>query len=323
MPFLKTSGNTFLSINYLKEILDGTSLPDNVVLGSNSTVIDAGDFAAGKTAILGGVKGDVDNSGTLTLTGEGAANNVLVQGGVINDGTLNFQNGCITSGLIHSGTVIITGNAILNVDFTNTSNTNVQNTTFTAMGNTTLGGGTLRITNAHLDNNIANASAAFLHNLSSGIDGYIITEQNFYTVLGVGDRAYAENLFIQSGYAWGTGVTVALFIATPQTLASGGSIMVDGSKAGLTAVSARGAMHAVTAAVNIHDKENGLNAGDLQAKSSASMSGVNATIEKETTNVDGFAFNGGVGFDLAHADNGVSVGLNYTLQASEHETGIC
>ncbi len=62
-------------------------------------------------------------------------------------------------------------------------------------------------------------------------------------------------------------------------------------------------------------------AGDLNAKTKASMPGVATSMDIEMQNVDGFAFNGGLGIDLANADNGISLGLNYNLQASEHETG--
>ncbi len=61
-------------------------------------------------------------------------------------------------------------------------------------------------------------------------------------------------------------------------------------------------------------------AGELDARSVTSIPGVAGSAEYSMKSVDGFAFNGGVGFDLAHKDNGVSVGVNYNVQASEHET---
>ncbi len=60
--------------------------------------------------------------------------------------------------------------------------------------------------------------------------------------------------------------------------------------------------------------------GDMSANTVSSMPSVAGSTEFEMSNVDGFAFNGGVGFDLAN-DSGFSVGLNYNLLASEHETG--
>ncbi len=47
---------------------------------------------------------------------------------------------------------------------------------------------------------------------------------------------------------------------------------------------------------------------------------MSGSTEYTMQNVDGFAFNGGLGFDFVH-DGGLSFGLNYNLQASEHETG--
>ncbi len=61
-------------------------------------------------------------------------------------------------------------------------------------------------------------------------------------------------------------------------------------------------------------------AGDLHATSVSSIPGVSGSTEYTMKNVDGFAFNGGIGFDVAH-QGGLSFGLNYNLQASEHETG--
>ncbi len=62
-------------------------------------------------------------------------------------------------------------------------------------------------------------------------------------------------------------------------------------------------------------------AGELDAKSHTSFTGVGGAAEYELQNVDGFAFNGGLGFELANEEKGISLGLNYSLQASEHETG--
>ncbi len=61
-------------------------------------------------------------------------------------------------------------------------------------------------------------------------------------------------------------------------------------------------------------------AGDLEAHTTTTAPGVIGSVDYSMQNVDGFAFNGGLGFDLAHKDNGVSFGLNYNIQTSEHET---
>ncbi len=61
-------------------------------------------------------------------------------------------------------------------------------------------------------------------------------------------------------------------------------------------------------------------AGDFDTVSRTAFTGVPGTLELEMQNVDGFAFNGGLGFELANKETGVSLGLNYNLQAGEKET---
>ncbi len=58
-------------------------------------------------------------------------------------------------------------------------------------------------------------------------------------------------------------------------------------------------------------------AGDLGAISKASIPGVSGAAELEMQNVDGFAFNGGLGFNLGN--DVITFGVNYNIQASEHE----
>ncbi len=60
-------------------------------------------------------------------------------------------------------------------------------------------------------------------------------------------------------------------------------------------------------------------AGDLEANTEASMRGVSNTMDLTMQNVDGFAFKGGLGVDIANEN--MSFGLNYNIQASEHTTG--
>ncbi len=60
-------------------------------------------------------------------------------------------------------------------------------------------------------------------------------------------------------------------------------------------------------------------AGNLDVTAKASISQVAGSVEYTMQNVDGFAFNGGLGLEVAKDD--FSMGLNYNLQASEHETG--
>ncbi len=59
-------------------------------------------------------------------------------------------------------------------------------------------------------------------------------------------------------------------------------------------------------------------AGDLEATSSTSLVGVNGSTDLTMKNVDGFAFNGGVGFDIGNEN--LTLGVNYNILASEHET---
>ncbi len=61
-------------------------------------------------------------------------------------------------------------------------------------------------------------------------------------------------------------------------------------------------------------------AGDLDATSSSKFTGVPGSMELNMGNVDGFAFNGGLGFELSNEEKGISIGLNYTLTAGEKDT---
>ncbi len=62
-------------------------------------------------------------------------------------------------------------------------------------------------------------------------------------------------------------------------------------------------------------------AGNMETNTSTSLTGVDQGLSYSMKNVDGFAFNGGLGFELYNKRNGVSFGLNYNVQASEHDTG--
>ncbi len=62
-------------------------------------------------------------------------------------------------------------------------------------------------------------------------------------------------------------------------------------------------------------------AGELDAHTRTTFTGVGGAVNYEMQNVDGFAFNGGLGLELANEEKGISLGINYNLQASEHETG--
>ncbi len=61
--------------------------------------------------------------------------------------------------------------------------------------------------------------------------------------------------------------------------------------------------------------------GDVHASAQSSIPSVNDMAKYSVRNVDTFAFDGGLGFDLAHKESGISFGLNYNILASEHETG--
>ncbi len=58
--------------------------------------------------------------------------------------------------------------------------------------------------------------------------------------------------------------------------------------------------------------------GDLEATSTSSIPTVVGSATYNVENVDRFAFNGGLGLEIAK--NNLSFALNYDLQASEHET---
>ncbi len=256
---------------YLKDIQSGISLPNNVVLGNDATEAAGGTFAAGKTATLGGVTGDVNNSGNLTLTGD--VNGTLIDGNAVNKiiGILNLQNGSITGDLTNSGTVTVNGGTNVEGDLLNNNIINVKGGTLSANNFTAASGATTYVGGANATigdsfiingdanfngatifamstfNGFENASAVFAKNISN-IDGNIIAGQDSYYVLGTGDRAYALKAFTESGHAWGNGaneVSAALFIMKPQTLADTGSINIDGSMA---AINAANANHATFAA---------------------------------------------------------------------------
>ncbi len=59
-------------------------------------------------------------------------------------------------------------------------------------------------------------------------------------------------------------------------------------------------------------------AGDLKAESRTSAPGGGTATTLEMQNVDGFAFNGGLGLDFGN--DTITFGINYNLLASEHET---
>ncbi len=58
--------------------------------------------------------------------------------------------------------------------------------------------------------------------------------------------------------------------------------------------------------------------GDLEATSTSSIPTVIGNAKYKVENIDAFAFNGGIGLEVAK--NNMSFALNYDLQASEHET---
>ncbi len=59
-------------------------------------------------------------------------------------------------------------------------------------------------------------------------------------------------------------------------------------------------------------------AGDLETTANTSIAGVAGSTDLTMKNVDGFAFNGGLGFDIANES--LTLGINYNILASEHET---
>ena len=60
-------------------------------------------------------------------------------------------------------------------------------------------------------------------------------------------------------------------------------------------------------------------AGDIKAKHDVHFTGLPGTYEVETQMMDYLTWQGGVGLELAN-DN-MSIGVNYTLQAGQHTTG--
>ncbi|MDD2967831.1 MAG: hypothetical protein PHN64_10210, partial [Desulfovibrionaceae bacterium] len=60
-------------------------------------------------------------------------------------------------------------------------------------------------------------------------------------------------------------------------------------------------------------------AGDIEAKQDIKIVGVNGTASMESNIMDAISYQGSLGLS-AKNDNGVSVGINYTLQASAHTT---
>ena len=60
-------------------------------------------------------------------------------------------------------------------------------------------------------------------------------------------------------------------------------------------------------------------AGDIEAKQDVKIAGVNGSAQVESNIMDHISYQGSLGLSAKH-DNGVSVGVNYTLQAGAHTT---
>ncbi len=303
----------------LSGVVSGTILQSTVVLGDLGTPAD-GVFAAGRAAVLGGVNGNAINNGTLTLTGSGDANGVLVAGNLTNNHSITLENGSVNGIFANTKEAIITGTvtagATTSTGVGNTftvqngalytasaftadgdSTIRVDSSTFVITDGTTLNGGTLRTTSSGFGNGIQNASTSFLHNLNK-IDGAIVTENNAYTVLG-GDatnngRAYAGKAYDESKQSWGTGVTAALFIATPQILENSGSLQIDGSNINIAAAAANSAKFAANSLFVVDAAGMGTgaaltaNGGTLTVASAAKLHITGATGKTTVHIVDGF-----------------------------------
>ncbi len=242
-----------------------TEVASNGIIGLGQSSVSYGDVGSGQTATVGSIL-DADSSntsakndgGTLTITGqstESGQENKIAAGDVYtkNSGITNLGNAnawgisSVGSVYTHNATSNLLNISITNYLDNNGGETIAQGTT-EVLGETTLNGGTFRTTNANSGNGIEEASASFLYNLPSNINGNLIAEQNSYIVLG-GDstnngRSYAENAFIESNHDWGTGVTAALFLVEPQRLTNAGSILVNGANTGLSAAASNEASFA-------------------------------------------------------------------------------
>ncbi len=265
---------------YLKNILDGASMPNNVVLGADSINPDGGTFAAGRTAVLGGVNGNVTNNGTLTLTGEGDAAGELVNGNLVNNNIINLGAGSISGEIYNAGTVNIAGNLTVNtmtssagasVDTINVKNNaifavdtfNSDYSTIITVGEDTDGMGATLLTTGEVrfadstvhsfnkwqgTDDIREASASIYNKIfNNAITSNFIVAQNSYALFGEGNRANVEDIFSESQYTWGSDVTAAIFFASPHRLGDdsiGGSIIVDGSAIHINAANVNSAVFA-------------------------------------------------------------------------------
>lgn len=203
--------------------------------------------------------GHDDLSGTLNLGTDVAANGGTLSGTVTvsKTGTVNVSGAeyGVNGNLDVSGTVNVNNGATLNTDTVtlkdsgtvNVAGTMKADTLTAAEGTTinvgdsqtagkltaaklTLDGATLFLDPVWKDgDSIGDASQAAVV-FSNEIDGKLVVGQNSLAVLGETDTDWAQNEFARSGKNWGVdGITAALAIRAPQTLADKGAIVVNGS----------------------------------------------------------------------------------------------
>ncbi len=218
------------------DITDGTSLSDKLfqggTIGKNQS----------ETIVIGGTSGNtINNAKETTLTGQGDANGVLVDGNLTNNNgsTVNLgtqgSDSTITKDFNNEGIVNIVGN--ITVKDTTSTNTNsgssnvfnVKNestyhtASFKADSSTTinvgeaipttggvlyanelvLDGGVLKLTHSFTGADIADSSKAILNELPNDINGHIVVGKSSYLVLGDTDVTWAEESFNASGLTWG------------------------------------------------------------------------------------------------------------------------
>ncbi len=166
---------------------------------------------------------DIDvKNGTIALTSQGtlnATNNLTVNNGTFDNSSGGIVN--VAKDLYAHGGVVKSGKLTLGTATTGT----------TSLGGETVFFGSSWIEGSEYQNAHTASTAAFAQFEATGIDGHIIVGQNSQVALGTADTGKVASIISAMGTdKWGSaGYTAALGIFEAQTLASDGSIKVDGS----------------------------------------------------------------------------------------------
>ena len=232
---LVTGGKTLTLIGDGTNLIGTTDGRVNVDIGhgNQSGTLNLGTDVAANGGTLSGTV-TVSETGTVNVSGAEYG----VNGNLDVSGTVNVNNGATlntdTVTLKDSGTVNVAGtmkaDTLTAAEGTTINVGDSQTAGKLTAAELTLNGATLFLDPVWKDgDSIGDASQAAVV-FSNGIDGKLVVGQNSLAVLGETDTDWAQNEFARSGKNWGVdGITAALAIRAPQTLAENGAIVVNGS----------------------------------------------------------------------------------------------